>query len=46
VPIISPEYSTFDYNAYNERMQEVIDEFTQENAMDIITQKLNEKIKR
>ena len=45
VPIISPEYSTFDYDAYNERRQTVIDEFSKENAMDIIFNRLDEKIK-
>jgi len=45
VKIISPEYSTFDYDAYNEKRQVVIDEFTKEKAMEIITDRLNDKIK-
>ena len=46
VPIISTEYSTFDFNAYNTRKQKVIDEFSKEQAMEIITNKLDEKIKK
>lgn len=45
VPIISPEYSTFDYDDYNEMRQVVIDEFTKDKAMEIITNRLNDKIK-
>ena len=46
VPIISTEYSTFDFNAYNTRKQKVIDDFSKEQAMEIITNKLDEKIKK
>ena len=45
IPVISPEYYTFDFEAYNTERQRVIDEFTQEQAMDIINKRLNEKIK-
>ncbi len=45
VPIISPEYSTFNYEEYNTNKQKIIDEFSKENAMSIITNRLNEKIK-
>ena len=45
VPIISPEYSTFNYEEFYTNKQKVIDEFTKENAMSIITNRLNEKIK-
>ena len=36
VPIISQEYSTFDFNDYDERRQKVIDEFSKDKAMEII----------
>ncbi len=45
IPIISPEYSTFNYEEFNINKQKIIEEFTKENAMDIITNRLNEKIK-
>jgi hypothetical protein len=45
IPIISQEYSTFDFNAYNERRQKVIDEFSKDKAMEIIKNRLEEKIK-
>ena len=45
IPVISPEYDTFDFDTYNIERQRVIDEFTQEQAMDIIIKRLNEKIK-
>ncbi len=44
-PVISEEYSTFDYEGYYINKQTVIDEFTQEDAMKIITDRLNNKIK-
>ena len=44
-PVISEEYSTFDYEGYYANRQTVIDEFTQEEAMKIITDRLNDKIK-
>lgn len=45
IPVISPEYSTFNYEEFNEEKQKVIAEFTKEKAMEIITNRLNEKIK-
>ena len=45
IPVISEEYSTFDFNSYNEQKQKAIEEFTKDNAMNIITNRLNEKIK-
>ena len=45
IPVISPEYSTFNYEEFYANKQKIIDEFTQENAMNIITNRLNEKIK-
>ena len=44
-PVISDEYSSFNYDDFHERKQRAIDEFTKERAMDIITNRLNEKIK-
>ena len=46
IPIISPEYSTFNYENFYERKQKVIDEFSKDDAMRIIKTKLDEKIKR
>ena len=45
IPIISPEYSTFNYDEFNENKQKIIEEFTKEDAMKIIINRLNEKIK-
>ena len=45
IPVISDEYSTFDYQDFYERKQKAIEEFTEEKAMEIITNRLNEKIK-
>ena len=45
IPVISEEYSTFDFDSYNEQKQKIIEEFSKEQAMDIITNKLNDKIK-
>ena len=45
VPIISNEYLNFDFDNYNERKEKVINEFSQENAMNIIKDRLNDKIK-
>ena len=45
ISVISDEYSTFDYQDYYERKQKAIEEFTEEKAMEIITNRLNEKIK-
>ena len=44
-PVISPEYSTFDYDSFNTEKQKTIEEFSKEKAMEIITARLNEKIK-
>ena len=45
ISIISPEYSTFNYEEYNTNKQRIIEEFTKEKAMNIIINRLNEKIK-
>lgn len=45
IPIISPEYSTFNYDEFNEKKQKIIEDFSQEKAMEIIKNRLNEKIK-
>ena len=45
IPIISQEYSTFDYDTYYASKQKIIDEFTKEEAMKLISDRLNEKIK-
>ena len=45
IPVISPEYSTFNYDEFNENKQKIIEEFTKEDAMKIIVNRLNEKIK-
>jgi len=45
IPIISPEYSSFDYESFYANKQRIIEEFTKENAMKYITDKLTEKIK-
>ena len=44
-PVISEKYSTFDYGAYYEEKQRIIDEFTKEEALKIISDRLDEKIK-
>ena len=44
-PIISDEYSTFDYENFYEQKQKIIDEFSKDKAMELITNRLNEKIK-
>ena len=46
IQIISQEYSTFDFDSYNERKQQIIDQFSKEDAMNIIRSRLNEKIKK
>ena len=46
IPIISPEYTTFDYNAFYENKQQIINNFTKDEAIKIITNRLNEKIKK
>ena len=46
IPIISPEYYTFDFEKYNETKQKVIDDFSQDNAMELIKTRLREKIKK
>ncbi len=46
IPIISPEYSTFNYDSFYERKQKVIDEFSKDDAMNIIKTRLNDKIKK
>ena len=46
IPIISREYSTFNFDNYNTQKQKIIDDFSREDAMTIITNKLNEKIKK
>ena len=45
IPVISPEYSTFNYDEFNANKWKIIEEFTKEDAMKIITNRLNEKIK-
>lgn len=45
VPIISQEYNTFDFNTYEERKLKVIEDFSKDRALQIIQDKLNEKIK-
>ena len=44
-PIISQEYSTFNYDEFYDKKQKIIEAFTKEEAMKYITDKLNEKIK-
>ena len=43
--ISSPEYETFDFAGFEERKLQIISGFTEQRAMDIITAKLDEKIK-
>jgi len=43
--IISQEYSTFNYDEFNEKKQKIIDEFSKDKAIEIIKNRLNEKIK-
>ncbi len=43
--IISNEYQTFNYEDFYEKKQKAIDEFNKEKAMEIIKNRLNEKIK-
>ena len=43
IPIISPEYSSFDYESFYANKQRIIEEFTKENALKYITDKLTEK---
>ena len=45
VQIFSPEYNNFDFEAYNEKKQKVINEFSKDYAMQLISEKLDEKIK-
>lgn len=45
VRIISQDFSTFNYDEFYEKKQKIIDEFSKENAMDVIINRLNEKIK-
>lgn len=45
VQIFSPEYATFDFENYNQKMQKAINDFTKENAIQIIKTRLNDKIK-
>lgn len=45
IPVISPEYSTFNYEEFNANKQKIIEEFSKNDAMNIIENKLNEKIK-
>ncbi len=45
IPVISPEYSTFDYDAFYAEKQKTIEEFSKEKAMEIIKKRLDEKIK-
>jgi len=45
VQIFSPEYNTFDFEAYNTQKQKVIDEFSKDYAMQLISNKLSDKIK-
>ena len=46
IPVISEEYSTFNYENFYEEKQRIIDAFTKDDAMKIITDRLNEKIKK
>ena len=45
IQVISQEYFNFDFNTFQKRKQKVIDDFSKEYAMNIITNKLKEKIK-
>ncbi len=45
-PVISEEYSTFNFEEFNQKKQEVIEQFSKEEAMNIIVNRLNEKIKK
>ena len=44
-PVISEEYSTFDYWSFYETRQNIIDEFSKKEAMELIKKRLDEKIK-
>lgn len=41
----SPEYASFDFTGYNAEYQRVVSEFSREKAIELITTKLNDKIK-
>ena len=45
IPIISPESSTFDFEAYNLEKERIISEFSKDEALNLITERLKEKIK-
>ncbi len=40
----SPAYASFDLTGYNEQFEKVVQQFTQQKAMELITTRLNEKI--
>lgn len=44
--IISPEYYTFDYNYYETEKQKILEEFNDEKIYELISNKLEEKIKK
>ena len=44
-PVISDEYYSFNYDDFYEKKQKSINEFSKEKAMEIITNRLNEKIR-
>ena len=45
IPVISQEYYSFNYDEFYARKQQIIDEFSKEKAMEIITNRLNEKVR-
>lgn len=45
IPIISQEFYDFNFESFEEKKQNVINEFSEEYAIQIIKQRLNEKIK-
>ena len=46
IPVISDEYYNFNYEDFYERKQKIIDNFSKDDAMQYITKRLNEKIKK
>ena len=45
IPVISDEYYTFNFDEYNQKRQQVIDEWSREEGMNLISTRLKEKIK-